>query len=197
MDTRIPGAVPTAFLKVLSGGACLTKDEISAQFSDLNNRQITEGLLRLLDRGYLEKMDGDCLQLTMKGLQAAKDGITITSGPKGPTGIVYNRRDTFRGRVWTAMRIRRYFTIGEVAGDAKCAEDKEPEQNATRYMLQLRKSGYVAELARRQKGGAPGSNGFKRFVLIRNTGPRAPVYRAKHDAVHDFNTGEDFKCSQV
>ncbi|SLN38396.1 hypothetical protein AQS8620_01447 [Aquimixticola soesokkakensis] len=195
MDTRKPGAVPTALLQLLADGVCRTRDEIATQGPTMKGRQLSDGLMRLCDRGYMAKMAGDCFQLTDAGLTAAKAGTIITSGPKGPTKIVHRRKDTFRGRAWTSMRIRHYFTIGEVAGDAQREEDKEPGQNVTRYLLQLRKAGYVAELARRQKGGPRGSIGYKRYVLVKNTGPNAPVYRAAKNVMHDFNTGEDVPCS--
>ena len=58
--------------------------------------------------------------------------------------------------------------------------------DAQRYTLVLLKAGYLVRL-RPAAGTAPTSNGFGRYLLIRNSGPTAPVYRAGKDDVWDRN----------
>ncbi len=92
------------------------------------------------------------------------------------------------------MRIRRRFTIGDVVADAARDDEKNAHNNATRYIGALRRAGYVRALPKRRPGSAPSSNGFKVFSLMKNTGPRAPVWLRAKKLLHDFNTGEDVPC---
>ena len=57
-------------------------------------------------------------------------------------------------------------------------------------------AGYVMRSAHKAPGTAVTSNGFNLFRLIRDTGPRAPVFSKKRGSFHDFNTGEDVPCSK-
>lgn len=190
-----PGAAPTKLLHTLATGECLTVTDLIKELS-LNRRQVVDAAAKLLARGYLERMGTGCYQLTETGLEAAREGIVITSGPKGPTGTIPRHSGTFRERAWRAMRVRHRFTIGEIVADAGRGDPAADRQNATRYIRYLRAAGYVGELPRRVPGTAIGSNGFKRFVLINNTGPRAPVYRGEAKAIHDFNLGKDIPCTK-
>ncbi len=115
-------------------------------------------------------------------------------GPKGPHGKVLVHRGTFRERLWKSMRIRRRFTIGELVADAQTGCERNAYNNAGRYVLYLVNSGYVRELPNRKPGTAPSSNGFKVFQLMKDTGPRAPVWSQARGTLHDVNTGEDAPC---
>lgn len=196
MTPKKPGTAPTMLLQALKAGSCLTVDQLIEEL-DLTRRQVSNAATLLLRRNYLERMGAGCYQLTPAGRVAAESGEVITSGPKGPTGKVPQHRDTFRERAWRAMRVRHRFTIGEIVADAGRGKEKSDRQNAMRYVRYLRAAGYLGELPRRQRGTATGSNGFKQFVLIRNTGPRAPVFRAGKATMHDFNLGEDVPCAQA
>jgi len=196
METTKPGAVPTAILNELGGGACFTVGELVDRL-EVSRRQVTNGALRLLRRDYLMKSGEGCFKLTETGLAAAAAGEVITSGPKGATGAVPRHKNTFRERAWRSMRIRRRFTIGDVTSDADSGDGTDAYGNARRYIAQLKSAGYVAELPRREVGSAIGSNGFKRFILRRDTGPVAPVFRARQKCLHDFNLGEDVSCSRA
>lgn len=193
IDTAKPGAAPTALLRHLQGGACLTLDQMESELG-LNRRQASDAASKLLRRDYLMKMAVGCFQLTEKGMAAAASGEIITSGPMGPTGVIATHRSTFRERAWLAMRITRRFTIGQIVAAAAREGEKNARENTRKYLVQLRRAGFVKELPTRVSGTSRGSNGFKRFMLVRNTGPRAPVYRAELQVVHDFNAGEDVPC---
>lgn len=194
IDTRKPGAVPTALLHHLSNDLCLTVDQM-ADALGVSRAQAVNAAHKLMRRKYLLKMATGCFQLSPEGAVAAQAGVAITSGPMGKTGAIATHRGTFRERAWSAMCIHRRFTIGDVVAAAGRDEEKNARENARKYILVLCRAGYVKELSRRVPGTAMGSNGFKQFFLARNTGPRAPVYRAELCVIHDFNTGEDVPCA--
>lgn len=87
------------------------------------------------------------------------------------------------------------FTIGDIAMAAASAKDANAEDNVQRFLNVLRHAGYVVELPIRQRGTRLTSNGFKRFRLLKNTGPLAPGVR-RRDCIHDWNTGEDVPCAK-
>lgn len=189
-----PGKAPTALLQRLSGGLCLTIGELAVDL-DLTSRQVSDAASVLLRRGYLDRMSVGCFQLTKAGLAAASEGEVITSGPKGPIGKSRCARNTLRQRAWTAMKVRRAFTVPDLIADAATPDDGNPADNLQRYLRSLVATGYLVPSRRRVAGTAPTSNGHKLFHLSRYTGPRAPVVLSKTAGVHDFNTGEDVLCA--
>lgn len=194
IDTKKPGAVPTALLSHLaSGDVCLTVDQM-AEALGVSRQQALNAAAKLLRRNYLVKMAVGCFQLSDEGRAAANAGTVITSGPMGKTGAVPQHRDTFRQRAWASIRFNQRFTIGQIVRAAAREGEKNARENARKYIAQLAAAGFVKELPRRAPGHAHGSNGFKRFMLVRNTGRRAPVFRAEMQVMRDFNTGEDVPC---
>ncbi len=194
LDTRKPGAVPTALLQHLQSGVCLTVDQM-AEALGITKQQAMNAALKLMGRDYLVKMAVGCFQLSDAGIAAALAGTVITSGPKGKTGAIATHGNTFRQRAWTSIRFNKRFTIGQIVRAAARTDEKNARENARKYIAQLCWAGLVKELPRRLAGTAQNSNGFKRFVLIRDTGRRAPVYRSELRVMHDFNTGEVLPCS--
>ncbi len=188
-ETRKIGAAPTAVLHEL--GQTGARDDESLMGSlGLNRRQLTDAIRRLQIRGYAVADDSG-IRLTGSGHEAAARGEIIAGGAHGRVKVV---RDTLRERAWRAMRVRRVFTIGELVADAAISEEGQPRDNLARYLSRLARAGYVRELPRRLPGIVAGSNGFKRYMLVRDTGPRAPVWREAVGAVHDPNTGEEVPC---
>lgn len=196
IDKLDAGAIPTMILHHLADGACRTIDDLAASLP-LNRRQISDGACKLILRNHLERVEAGCYHLTANGVAAAISGTVIKSGPWRPdTAKVRQRRsDTFRQRLWNAMRMSVTFTIGEIVIAANRG-GVDPEGNAGKYLRCLKAAGYVAELPVRQRGTRMTSNGFKRFRLLKDTGPLAPVFRAKKMAIHDYNCGEDVPCGK-
>lgn len=188
------GEIPTTILRQLGTGLCLTMDALEAE-TTLTRRQISNGAGQLILRGYAERTEKGCYQITKSGQKALADGIVIKSGPRGADTAVVRKpvRGTFRQRVWTAMRLSNTFTVGDLVMFASDAE-ANPYQNASRYIRRLKSAGYVIELPRRAAGTAITSSGYKRFRLVSDSGPKAPVYRPKKQTVHDYNTGEELPC---
>ncbi|OJY36392.1 MAG: hypothetical protein BGP11_08305 [Rhodobacterales bacterium 65-51] len=166
-----------------------------AEALGVTKQQAMNAAMKLMGRDYLIKMSAGCFQLSDVGVAAAAAGAIITSGPKGKTGAIPVHRNTFRQRAWASIRFNGRFTIGQIVRAAARHDDQNARENARKYIAQLAAAGYVRELSRRAPGTCMGSNGFKRFMLIRDTGRRAPVYRAELRVMHDFNTGEDVQCS--
>lgn len=195
MSRLDPGTLPTAILRHLADGCCRTISELETELG-LTRRQVSDGAAKLAVRKYLCRMERGCYQLTDLGLDAATSGEVITSGPSGPDTkrVRAKLRNTFRDRAWRSMRMRRQFSIGDIAADAATDGDIDPDNNVSRYLRHLRAAGYVSEMRGRQSGTKPTSNGFKRFCLAKDTGPVAPVYRPKTGTLHDYNLGKDVPC---
>lgn len=187
MKERASGEIPTMILQHLGNGSCLTIDELDAALP-LNRRQISDGAAMLIKRDYLDRVETGCYCLTASGREAAARGERITSGPIRPHTGKCRRpsSNTFRQRAWNGMRMSVTFTIGDLALVAAMA-DKDPESNLVNYLGALRRVGYVAVLPTRQRGTHITSNGFKRFRLLQDTGPIAPVWRSGKRAIWDYN----------
>jgi hypothetical protein len=184
------GAVPTALLRLLDQDGRVAPEGFMAAFK-VKRRQFNEALKRLEIRGYAALNDSGHVHLTAAGLAACARGEVITGGPKGMVKVMPN---TFRQRVWAAIRVQRGFTISTVAAAAARDGDGDPRDNATRYVCRLVQAGFVAELPQRQPGTAPSSNGFKQFLLRVNSGPKAPIWRESARTMFDPNTGKDVPC---
>lgn len=193
VDRYHPGKAPSALLQALANGACRTIDQL-AEDLDLTRRQISDAASCLMRRDYLLRMGTGCYQLSDDGLSAAAKGEVITSGPHNPRNAPQIVRNTLRQRAWRSMRMRRRFTVLDLVADAATPDDTLPENNLRRYLRELRKAGYVSTGPRRVGGTALTSNGHKLWVLSRDTGPRAPVFRSAIAAIHDPNLGEDVPC---
>ncbi|WP_146010353.1 hypothetical protein [Acidimangrovimonas sediminis] len=189
-DTGTLGAATTALLRAMADGSDHGVMALQEQLG-LNRRQFNNAARRLFLRSYATIVKPGVIRLTNGGKAAASSGEVIRGGPKGQVKII---KDTFRQRAWTAMRVRRCFTIGEIVADASRDGDGDQQDNARRYVSRLSAAGYVAEMPRRVSGTAPGSNGFKRWLIRQDTGPKAPVFRESACAIHDPNTGEDVAC---
>lgn len=193
VDRHHPGKAPTALLQALADGSCQTIDQLETRL-DLTRRQVSDAATKLLRRDYLMRMGTGCYQLTEAGLAAAAAGEIIKSGPRSGRDSPRIVRNTLRERAWRSMRVRRRFTVADLISDAALVGDRNPYDNICRYLRALKQAGYVAASKQRVDRSAPTSNGFKLWILRKNTGPLAPVALSKVAAVHDRNTGEDVPC---
>lgn len=182
-----PGEVPSTVRSGLADGACRTIDDLAAMLP-LTRRQISNGAASLIMRGQLERIETGCYQLTPAGLTAHAAGETITSGPTGKRTGRSRRplKDTLRQRAWTAMRMSGTFTIGDLVM-AATRGDRDAETNISRYLRVLKATAYVVELPVRARGTHLTSNGFKRFRLLKDTGPIAPVWSEARGRLIDHN----------
>ena len=191
-QTHLPGAIATTILQTLVDGSCQTIDVLENE-TQFNRRQISDGASSLIYRGLLERVETGCYQLTAEGLEAAKTGIQIKSGPIKPDTAKSRKPwpDTLRQRAWNVMRMSATFTIGELVTAAAQKRDAKPTLNLQRYLASLKRVGYVLELAQRAPGTKLTSNGFKRYRLIQDTGPIAPIWRVRSGELFDHNLSDN------
>lgn len=156
----------------------------------LNRRQISDAAGVLERLGFASRPEPGRYQLTGAGVLALKQAVTITGGPNGPNQNPRHVKNTLRARIWRALRIKQKASLTDLLTAATTDADRQPENNARTYLSALRRAGYVVVLARREPGIAETSNGFKKWLLLRDSGPQAPIYRERYGEVFDPNTGE-------
>lgn len=189
-----PGELQMAVLRAVSARGRAAVIDV-AQDLDVTAKRASKAAGALIGRRYLRRVRLGIYEVTSVGATALESGKVITSGPVDVDANVLARPATygFRDRLWQSMRMRGSFTIHDLVSDAIDGE-ADAINDAGRYVRILKSAGYVKDLPGRVAGTRPGSNGYKRFRLARNTGPRAPLHRSKLGLVHDFNTGEDVPC---
>ena len=153
-------------------------------------KQVLECIGRLAKRKLVERTNpGRTLRnqtepfyrATKAGVRFVDEGKRVTSGPTGPhTGVRRGSQESFRARLWRALRIQKKATIPDLIEVARNARDAENiTSNALRYLQALESAGIVAKLPTREKGHAPSSPGFIRWAILRDLGPLAPAAGAK------------------
>ncbi|WP_275789745.1 hypothetical protein [Pararhizobium gei] len=178
-----PGTVPTLLLQCLADGSCQSLAELDAGL-DADYRQIANAAYAFISRGFLERAEHGCFQLTPAGMAAAESGFVVNTRPLRTYQPHLRKRpkNNMRQRAWNAMRISVSFTIGDIV--IACVRDEIcAEKNLQRYFRALKAAGYLAEMPRR-------IGGFKRFRLIKDTGPQAPAELQKRRALIDYNLSE-------
>lgn len=169
----------------------------------LSRRQVAAACFKLVEHGYMQRenyadetVKPGCYKLTALGLAALDEGARLTSGPKGPTGKPKVRTDTLRDRAWRVLRIRRKVSVPELVGllldgDSADADVGRAENNLSKYLRNLQRAGYLVEM-RREAPQSPTSNGAKRFLLVRDTGPLPPILQMTLYKVFDQNEGKQY-----
>ena len=192
-----PGDLQQRMLALLGEAGTVGMPTIQlAQLIGVTAKRASKAAAALIARRYAARARIGIYMIRPAGKAALASGIRISSGPIDKNASVLARRITnsFRDRLWTSMRLRRIFTLRDIVADAEAGE-KDAENDAGRYVRILSSAGYVRTEPGREPGTKPGSNGFKRFRLVKDTGPRAPLHRSKVGLIHDFNTGEDVPCT--
>ncbi|MCB1832069.1 MAG: hypothetical protein KDH19_01270 [Geminicoccaceae bacterium] len=95
------------------------------------------------------------------------------------------RSRTQRERVWAQIRRGRRVDVQGLISVTGCSE-----ASIVSYLRFLTLCGILRKLDRREPGTAVTSPGFVRWLLIRDLGPVAPIWRPKKQALHDPNSGE-------
>jgi DNA-binding IclR family transcriptional regulator len=179
---RATGEAAGLVMRALAGeGAALGTPELAAA-TGLGLRQVSQGCRQLARRGWAAKHLRS-YRLTEAGRAALASGASVTSGPVAPTGARRRVADTFRVRAWRSMRIRRAFSAAEVAMDA-ARDEADPVEDAHRYLLQLGRAGYVAPLGAHTRSVPPAQ---RRWRLVRDSGPLAPVWSRAKGEMQDDN----------
>ena len=191
-----PGELQARVLELLAEAGQSGMPTIKlAQLIGVTAKRTSKAAASLIARRYVIRARIGIYEITPAGKAALASGVRISSGPVNKNAALVRKvTNGFRDRLWTSMRLRGLFTLRDIVADAEAGE-KDAENDAGRYVRILGSAGYVRTEASREPGTKPGSNGYKRFRLLKNTGPRAPLHRSKLGIVHDFNTGEDVPCS--
>lgn len=158
------------------------------------NRRVARSMEALRRRGLVERLEDGLYKLTPAGEETRALGIKLKSGPNGPhTGIVA-KPAPFREALWQALRMSDgATTIPDLLSLIPEHLHSNDRTNARKYIGRLIDAGYVVALSHRDPGTAPTSNGFKRYRLINNTGPKMPFWSLKHKRLIDPNLALE-KC---
>lgn len=169
----------------------MTLDDIE-RLNPCSRHEIIKVMSRLISRGAVERLENGVYRLTDFGESLKTNGNLkiFHSGPYGQYNRNKRSSDTLRNRIWRLILLNRKVTINELVGLAIDGAEKDPTNNIRKYLRALVKSGYLREMPRRLKGDVPGSNGFKQYMLIKDSGHLAPVMRSDKKEVYDPNTGE-------
>lgn len=181
----------TAIAKA-SSCECVTEARM-AEITGLTPLQVERAALKLRKHGLLDKTGQGCHQLTDAGREATAAGARLRSGPAGSQPGKRVWKDTLRVRIWRAIRLRRKFSIPDLAMLVAQGGEKDIESNIGKYVRALAKAGYLVEMPKREAGAALTSNGFKRWWLPddKDTGPQAPIWRVRAGTVYDPNIEQE------
>lgn len=168
--------------------AGLPVDALAARL-DRPAKNIDMACIALHRRGLLDRPEYGRYTLAPTGETLLAGGGAVRSGP------AHGRRPkttphTLRHRVWHALGNRKKATLAELLTVACCGDERDPERNIRRYLRLLERTGYLIRLRDRQPGLSPTSPGHIKWLLLRWTGPRAPIALRDHQALHDPNLRE-------
>ena len=150
----------TQVLHALPPVICKTLPVLSDALG-LTRRQASRAARLLIRKGLVERVEVGCFRLTPDGERAVTDGIEITAGPNAPLETVRRPMvDTLRQRAWTAMRIKRAFTIADLLVAGTQGSERNAAHNLQIYLRNLARAGVVRRMKRRVAGTRPTSNGF-------------------------------------
>lgn len=169
---------------------CITEARL-VELTGLEAKQVDNAAQRLLKHGLIERVEPGCHRLTDAGRAMLASGRTLRSGPNGSQPGKRIFTGTLRVRVWAALRIRRKASMPEIIALVAKGGEKDIDSNIGKYLRALAKAGYLKQLPRREPGVAPTSNGYARYLLLKDTGPLAPVWRPAKNTVYDQNTEEE------
>ena len=183
-------------LGALPGDGSETTAAMLATETGLDRNAVYNCCNKLRRRGLAEKSERGRYRLTTAGCVARDASQPIRSGPTGPNDREVPRpvSGTLRARLWKALRRLGKATIPELCQLASRGAERAAESNAGKYLRQLERCGFVAQMRRREPGTAPTSNGFVRYLLVpdRDPGPEAPVVRERLGLLYDPNKRKSY-----
>ncbi|MDV7341005.1 hypothetical protein RYZ26_15470 [Terasakiella sp. A23] len=173
-------------LRQIGPDACLTIDALDKAL-DIKRKAIIQACGKLVARGMVDRVDTGCFQLTEEGKMVFASGTELTSAPQAPFTNCRKHTNSMRMRIWHAMRLKQKFTIADLT-KLVARDEKAPRDGVQRYLKVLELAGYLRPLRK--------SGREKRFSLIRDLGPEAPMIRNHRTEVYDPNTQEVFPCKR-
>lgn len=154
-----------------------------------NNKRVSKSIAILRRRGLVERLDIGLYKLTEQGEKVRAEGIALKNGPRKKQSAPHRRTAPFREAFWRALRLSDdAITIGDALSlIPEEIHGSNPAHNAHQYLRRLIAAGYVKAMDWREPGTAVTSNGFKRYRLLKNTGPLAPFWSLKDGKLIDLN----------
>lgn len=158
----------------------------------LSDTQRVNASSRLCALGFVRHqvrlLDGertDCYTVTAEGcaaIEAAALGSVRKSGPKTTRQPNPVKPEALATRLWNLVRVRKIVDSDAAARTLCTAGEQEFERVRATVARTLRRwelAGALQAGAKRVKteGQAPTSNGAKRYVLVKDTGPTPPAWR--------------------
>lgn len=158
----------------------------------LSDTQRVNASSRLCALGFVRHqvrvLDGertDCYTVTPEGaaaVEAAALGSIRKSGPKESRKPNPVKPEALATRLWNLVRVRKIVDSDAAARTLCTAGEQEFERVRATVARTLRRwelAGALQAGAKRVKteGQAPTSNGAKRYVLVKDTGPTPPAWR--------------------
>jgi hypothetical protein len=161
-------------------------------------RETLDGALTVLSRrGFVSHVGLARYQRTAAAERFLSMGEEVRPGPaaggeRPPHDSDVKGRDTLRARSWRALRQLKKATVPELLElAARGGEGKHPHADISRYLGVLERFGIVRRLPRRVPGVKTGSNGFQQWLLLRDLGPRSPLWLGRKRQLIDRNTGRE------
>jgi Icc-related predicted phosphoesterase len=187
--TLIPSYPGTATTKAIAEEAGMTRHDVVEAIGRLSRR----GLVVHARRGrYQRTRDGDRVAQAQTEIKPGppRPGIDAAGVPaKRPLRSDHVRgRGTLLDRAWSALRQLRKATVPELL-ELAADDERYAETSLSKYLRRLAAHGVVVALSRRVRGMAPTSNGFVQWTLIRDLGPKAPLWRGSTRELVDRNSG--------
>ncbi len=184
--------IAEAVLTALADAPQATIEQLAA-VTGLSHKQISDACALLHRRKFIiRRSRPGWYQATDAGRELVAARGAIKSGPQGPTGHPPRNR-TLRRRLWQALTMVHKATLPELLSLACAGNEKNANNNARKYLIALERAGYLAKMGIRSPGSSPTSNGFARWVLVKETGARPPVYNSRKRLVFDPNTQEEVR----
>lgn len=170
---------------------CITNARL-VELTQLKPKQVESSTSLLQKNGFIKTVDKGCYRITQAGIAALEADKSFKSGPKGETNVKIHK-DSLRVRVWRAIRIRQSFSIPELLPIVIKGSEKDATSNIYKYLTALESAGYLIRMGRKMRGTALTSNGFARWRLdpLKDTGPKAPVWRMSKGTIFDPNRDEE------
>lgn len=188
--------VQQAVLRALPSAPATISTVDLAKAAGIDRHAVPMVVERLARRGLALKIKLGHYRRTKLGDKLVADQVELKPGPKrhgidasgnAAPRMPRAKNDTLRARVWAALRAMKKATIPELLELAAGGNERDPHSNARRYLRILASAGVVRLLDHRAPGLALTSNGFQRYALIDDLGPKAPIWRAKANHLWDPN----------
>lgn len=179
--------IGTAILEELADGETRTVAQLADATGHTRN-SVGKACVTLADHKLIQRTARGQYRITKDGRRSLQVGGQ-RPGPKGPhTQAATQRPGSMRQVIWAVLRIKRKATLAELATLAGGDESRDPYGNVKKYLHALARSGYVSKLARRMGG----DRNIQPVVLLRDTGPQAPVVQLASGGCYDPNENKAY-----